>query len=99
MYRVHRTSIPRDASWFLPEMISCIPSGKRRRNTVKTTSSFTASGCIILPSPLHLGQPWTIFMGADVLEPPQEYPYVPGYYAVFFRDPDGMKLEYVYIPT
>jgi len=38
-------------------------------------------------------------MGADVLEPPQEYPYVPGYYAVFFRDPDGMKLEYVYIPT
>lgn len=34
-------------------------------------------------------------MGADVLEPPQEYPYVPGYYAVFFRDPHGMKLQYV----
>jgi glyoxylase I family protein len=38
-------------------------------------------------------------MGADVLDPPQEYPYVPGYYAVFFRDPDGMKLEYVHIPS
>ena len=38
-------------------------------------------------------------MGADVLESPQEYPYVAGYYAVFFRDPDGMKLEYVHIPS
>src|SRR5262249_46884000 len=26
---------------------------------------------------------------------PQEYGYVPGYYAVFFYDPDGIKLEIV----
>jgi glyoxylase I family protein len=29
---------------------------------------------------------------------PQEYTYIPGYYAVFFYDPDGLKLEIVYVP-
>lgn len=38
-------------------------------------------------------------LGAEIVNPPQEYDYVPGYYAVFFRDPDGMRLEYVYIPA
>jgi glyoxylase I family protein len=33
-----------------------------------------------------------------VLDPPRAYDYTPGYYAVFFADPDGMKLEYVHIP-
>ena len=38
-------------------------------------------------------------IGARVLDPPREYPeYVPGYYAVFFADPDGIKLELVHIP-
>ena len=36
--------------------------------------------------------------GATILDPPQAYPYTPGYYAVFFSDPDGMKLELVHIP-
>jgi catechol 2,3-dioxygenase-like lactoylglutathione lyase family enzyme len=37
--------------------------------------------------------------GVAVLDPPREYPeYVPGYYAVFFTDPDGLKLELVHIP-
>lgn len=37
--------------------------------------------------------------GGRVLDPPREYPeYVPGYYAVFFADPDGIKLELVHIP-
>jgi catechol 2,3-dioxygenase-like lactoylglutathione lyase family enzyme len=36
--------------------------------------------------------------GARILDPPREYDYVPGYYAVFFADPDGMKLELVHIP-
>jgi glyoxylase I family protein len=37
--------------------------------------------------------------GVPVLDPPREYPeYVPGYYAVFFTDPDGIKLELVHIP-
>lgn len=35
-----------------------------------------------------------------VLDPPAEYPqYAPGYFAVFFRDPDGIKLEYVFTPA
>ncbi len=37
--------------------------------------------------------------GFPVLDPPAEYPeYGPGYYAVFFADPDGMKLELVHFP-
>ena len=37
--------------------------------------------------------------GGTILDPPREYPeYVPGYYAVFFADPDGIKLEVVHIP-
>lgn len=35
--------------------------------------------------------------GEVVLDPPAEYPqYAPGYFAVFFSDPDGIKLEYVH---
>lgn len=37
--------------------------------------------------------------GADILDPPAEYPQYNrgrGYYAVFFADPDGLKLECVF---
>ena len=38
-------------------------------------------------------------IGATILDPPADYPkYAPGYYAVFFADPDGLKLEYVHTP-
>ncbi len=37
-------------------------------------------------------------IGATVLDPPTEYDYTPGYYAVFFADPDGIKLEVVFEP-
>ena len=37
--------------------------------------------------------------GATILDPPADYPeYCDGYYAVFFADPDGLKLEFVYQP-
>ena len=37
--------------------------------------------------------------GATILDAPADYPqYREGYYAVFFADPDGLKLEYVYTP-
>ena len=29
---------------------------------------------------------------------PEEYFYSPGYFAVFFYDPDGLKLELVHVP-
>jgi catechol 2,3-dioxygenase-like lactoylglutathione lyase family enzyme len=39
-------------------------------------------------------------IGATVLDAPAEYPqYAPDYYAVFFTDPDGLKLEYVHMPV
>lgn len=35
-----------------------------------------------------------------VLDPPAQYEhYAPGYYATFFLDPDGVKLEWVYTPA
>ena len=34
-----------------------------------------------------------------ILDKPAEYSYTPGYYAVFFSDPDGLKLEVVYEPN
>jgi predicted lactoylglutathione lyase len=33
-----------------------------------------------------------------VTDPPGEYDYVPGHYAVFFTDPDGLKLEVAHLP-
>ncbi|HCF30302.1 MAG TPA: bleomycin resistance protein [Cyanobacteria bacterium UBA11049] len=39
-------------------------------------------------------------IGATVLDRPAEYnQYAPGYYAVFFADPDGIKLELVHMPN
>ena len=36
--------------------------------------------------------------GVTILDPPAEYPqYEAGYYAVFFLDPDGIKLEVVHV--
>lgn len=37
--------------------------------------------------------------GVEILDPPAEYDYMPGYYAVFFLDPDGIKLELTHIPN
>jgi glyoxylase I family protein len=37
-------------------------------------------------------------VGAHVLDPPVEYPYAPGYFAVYFADPDGLKFEFAYVP-
>jgi catechol 2,3-dioxygenase-like lactoylglutathione lyase family enzyme len=38
--------------------------------------------------------------GARILDAPAEYPdYGVGYYALFFADPDGLKLEFVHWPA
>jgi glyoxylase I family protein len=38
-------------------------------------------------------------MGATILDAPAEYPYSPGYFAVYFTDPDGLKFEFAYAPS
>lgn len=39
-------------------------------------------------------------LGVTIVDSPAAYPhYSPGYYAVFFEDPDGIKLEYVFTPV
>ena len=42
---------------------------------------------------------WLRERGATIESGPEEYPYAPGYYAVFFHDPDGVKLELVHRPS
>ena len=41
---------------------------------------------------------WLVRSGATIESEPREYAYIPGYYAVFFYDPDGIKLEVVNVP-
>jgi glyoxylase I family protein len=41
---------------------------------------------------------WLRERGVEIESGPEEYSYVPGYYAVFFYDPDGIKLEIVHVP-
>jgi glyoxylase I family protein len=42
---------------------------------------------------------WLAEQHARVESGPREYDYTPGYYAVFFYDPDGIKLELMHRPT
>ena len=42
---------------------------------------------------------WLRAQGAEIESGPEEYDYMPGYYAVFFYDPDGIKLEIVHVPA
>jgi glyoxylase I family protein len=42
---------------------------------------------------------WLRQNGALLESEPQEYTYSPGYYAVFFYDPDGLKLELLHVPA
>lgn len=37
-------------------------------------------------------------LGAKIVHPPEEGPWVPGYYSVLFEDPDGIRLEMNYVP-
>jgi catechol 2,3-dioxygenase-like lactoylglutathione lyase family enzyme len=41
---------------------------------------------------------WLRECGHEILSGPREWDYTPGYYAVFFTDPDGIKLELVHRP-
>jgi glyoxylase I family protein len=41
---------------------------------------------------------WLRAREAEIESGPEEYWYLPGYYAVFFYDPDGLKLEIVHVP-
>jgi catechol 2,3-dioxygenase-like lactoylglutathione lyase family enzyme len=41
---------------------------------------------------------WAEEAGLEIEDPPREYDYRPGYYAGFFYDPDGLKLEVVHVP-
>ena len=61
-------------------------------------TTVTVPGCIILPGVDRLHE-LLLAMGARILDAPADYPqYGAGYYAVFFADPDGLKLEFVHWP-
>jgi glyoxylase I family protein len=42
---------------------------------------------------------WLRARGVELESGPRDYDYTPGYYAVFFPDPDGLKLEIVHQPS
>jgi glyoxylase I family protein len=42
---------------------------------------------------------WLAAQHTLIESPPREYDYTPGYYAVFFYDPDSIKLELLHRPT
>ncbi len=37
-------------------------------------------------------------LGANVVHPPEEGPWAPGYYSLLFEDPDGIRLEINFVP-
>jgi glyoxylase I family protein len=41
---------------------------------------------------------WLREQGVEIESGPRDYDYISGYYAVFFYDPDGIKLEIVHVP-
>jgi catechol 2,3-dioxygenase-like lactoylglutathione lyase family enzyme len=41
---------------------------------------------------------WARTQDVEVENDGREYTYIPGYYATFFYDPDGLKLEIVHVP-
>jgi len=41
---------------------------------------------------------WARAAGLEIENDPREYDYRPGYYAGFFYDPDGIKLEILHVP-
>src|SRR5581483_5808617 len=42
---------------------------------------------------------WLRARGTEIESGPEEYSYIPSHYAVFFYDPDGIKLEIVHVPV
>ena len=42
---------------------------------------------------------WLRAHEVEIESGPKSYGYLPGYYAVFFYDPDGLKLELVHVPA
>ena len=41
---------------------------------------------------------WVHAQDVEIENDPKEYDYLPGYYAGFFYDPDGIKLEVLHVP-
>jgi len=37
-------------------------------------------------------------IGAEIVHPPEDGPWAPGYYSLLFEDPDGIRLEMNHVP-
>jgi catechol 2,3-dioxygenase-like lactoylglutathione lyase family enzyme len=56
--------------------------------------AFEAPSCEVVDERLR----WAREQGMEIENDPKEYDYRPGYYAGFFYDPDGIKLEILHVP-
>ena len=76
----------------------------RRRARPTRSSTATGSGVhhVAFEAPSRFAvddrADWLSSQGVEIESGPEEYSYMPGYYAVFFYDPDGIKLEIVHVP-
>ena len=79
--------------------------GLREAQSDRRRTTATASACTTSRSRRRRARAvderaeWLRANGAMLESEPQEYTYMPGYYAVFFYDPDGMKLEILHVPA
>ena len=84
-----------------------LADGRRRPPTRARDSTASAPGSITWPSASSGGRTWTASAASSSTRagsprctvPPRDFPeYSPGYYAVFFEDPDRLKLEVAHVP-
>jgi len=79
---------------------SASPSSKRARAAPRVTIA-TRRASITRRSTSTAARRWRPSTSSSSASAPRsstEYDYTPGYYAVFFADPDGLKLEVVFEP-
>lgn len=91
-----------DGSWFQVEVRPARPESRDRRYDRYEPGPHHLAFHAESPAKVDEVHAAMTAAGAQVLDPPADYSdhphYAPGYYAAFYADPDGVKLEVVYEP-
>ena len=93
------TTPPEQPAGSRPPMgIPNLPAGARMPIPGNAEFAFVVALEAVSRSVVNERAEWLREQGAEIESGPEEYWYQPGYYAVFFYDPDGLKLEIVHVP-
>jgi catechol 2,3-dioxygenase-like lactoylglutathione lyase family enzyme len=98
--------VPRGYEWVLPNgssiaVVRASPAGAHRRHDRYAPGLHHLALAAASREDVDAMHARLVAIGATVLDAPAEYPHYNrgrGYYAVFFADADGLKLEYVFTP-